>query len=104
MATPKCRLLLAPRRFGLCPRRDCCPRGQSKGGEGHLQALLRACALVCRVLEWGEPGKTLLGMDVGNRSAVPRAQELRASSRLELVWSKAVLTQAALTASGRGLA
>ena len=68
-----------------------------------MQALLRACALACRVLEEGEPGKTLLGMDVSNQSAVPRAQELRASNRLELVWSEAVLTQEALTARDRGL-
>lgn len=49
-------------------------------------------------------GKIPLGMDVGNRSAVPRAQELRASNRLELVWSEAVLTQAALTGWGQGAA
>lgn len=101
---PKCRVLLGPCRFGLCPWRDSCPREPGQGGEGHLQALLRACTLACWVLEGGEPGKTLLGMDVGNRSAVPRAQELRASNRLELVWSEAVLTQAAPAPRGQGVA
>lgn len=61
--------------------------------EGHLQALPGVCAWVCRVLGRAELGKTLLGMDVGNYSAVPKAQELRASSRTELVWSEALAAQ-----------
>lgn len=64
----------------------------------------KPCALVCWVLEWGEPGKTLLVMVVGNTSAVPRAQEMRAANRLELVWSEAVLAQAAPSAQGQGVA
>lgn len=67
-------------------------------GEGRLQALPRVCARVCRVLERAELGQTLLGMDGGNYSAIPKAQELRASNRTKLVWSEA------LTAEGQGLA
>lgn len=44
---------------------------------------------------WGraELGKTLLGMDVGKYSAVPKAQELSAFNRAELVWSEALTAQ-----------
>ena len=40
----------------------------------------RAHAPACWVVERGEPGKTLIGMDVGNCSAVPRAKDVDAPS------------------------
>ena len=40
----------------------------------------RAHAPACCVLVRGEPGKTLIGMDEGNCSAVPRAEDVDAPS------------------------
>lgn len=93
-AIPNCRLLQGPCHLCLCHGRAPVPVGH---GEGHQPALPRVCAWECCALERAELGKTLLGRDVGNYSAVLKAQELRASNSAELVCSEA------LTASGTGV-